>query len=261
MLKFASFVFATLLSVTAAFAQTPEIEQIHRQMLLPSVQVDALKGTGSGTVISSREVNGNFRTYILTNHHVIAASISIIEYFDQESKSNKKREKFENVQVRFHRYANRNRYTGSDNRLANIVAYDAQADIALLILDDNAPVTNVAIIAPKDARIDRGERVYAVGAGLGVPPFMTEGRVGSIGHRIDGHPYILASAPIIFGNSGGALFRMNSEYNYEFIGIPSRVSSTGGFFSSTAVTHIGWHIQLDTIREFLERNRLSHIID
>jgi S1-C subfamily serine protease len=250
-----------LIWATLARAQSDEIRRVHAQMLAPAVQVDAAGGTGSGTVVSSIDRAGKLRTYVLTNHHVIAGAIGFTEEYDAEKRQNVKRERRDAVTVRFHRYADGVRHTGSDNRLAYILAYDALADIALLVLDDESTAFPAARAASVSSRLDRGERVFAVGAGLGNAPFMTEGILGGSGHRIDGHPYIMATAPIIFGNSGGALYRRAESGDYELIGIPSRVAVRGSLFSSSAVTHIGWHIQLSTVREFLARNNRAYVLD
>lgn len=245
-----------------AHAQSPEIRQMHAQMLSPAVQIESARAQGSGTVVYSKEKDGKVETFVLTNFHVVEGAVTLVEEYDTEKRAMAKRERRDTVTVRFHRYANESRHTGSDNRTAYIAAYDKGADLALLRLDDDTQVVpNVAKVAAPNARVDRGEHVWAVGGGLGNAPFATEGLLGSTGHQIDGHPYMMATAPIIFGNSGGALYHRSESGDYELIGIPSRVASTGNMFVTTAITHIGWHIQLDTVRAFLARHKLSYVLE
>jgi hypothetical protein len=212
---------------------------------------------------------------VLTNYHVIAVSITHEDEYDHEQMKKVTKEYRENVTVKINEYKDLNVFVGTNHKVATIVAVDKKIDLALLKLEDEHHTFDAARL-PKmeNYRLDRGEKVYAAGAGLGKPPFLTEGLVGHMQEMIDGHPYILASAPIIFGNSGGALYRKtgNGEldpqsgalytfnYRYEMIGVPSRLSATGGFFSSSAVTHMGWHIPVQTIIGFLKRNKLENII-
>jgi len=63
---------------------------------------------------------------------------------------------------------------------------------------------------------------------------------------------MMTTAPIIFGNSGGSAYHMNTEGDYQFIGVPSRVGMANG----GVVTHISWVIQLETIYTFLRGTKV-----
>jgi len=53
-------------------------KQLSREMLLPNVRVAAQNAGGSGTVIySKKDEQGDYSTYVLTNHHVVSRNIEI----------------------------------------------------------------------------------------------------------------------------------------------------------------------------------------
>ena len=151
-------------------------------------------------------------------------------------------------------YNNFSTAVGTMGRLAHIVAYDKSRDLALLqVADKERQMPHVAILYPEDK--DDGpwifSTVYAVGAGLGKPPFPTMGLLSGYGRDRDGNNLYLASAPIIFGNSGGALYVYSPRREYELIGVPSMVSAYGW---GSVVSHMGWARPISEIRIFLRAN-------
>ena len=250
---------AVILMIAApALAAPADLVQKHREMLYPVVVVATGSGLGSGTVIFSAEADDEWQTYVLTNHHVVRSAITVKEEWDPKSQEEVKREQRSPVQVRWFDYNDYSREIGTRGQIADIVAYDATLDLALLqTRDTERGVDDVAHLMPEDAPLYLFEITWAVGAGLGKPPFPTEGAVSNLDQRIGGQPYILSSAPIIFGNSGGALFHWSPERSrYEFIGVPAKVSGTW----SGVVTHMAWAIPLTTVREFLRDNDFGFIL-
>ncbi len=249
---------AFFMIVGAVLAAPDDLVQKHREMLYPVVVVAAGSGLGSGTVIFSSEADGEWQTYVLTNHHVVRSAITVKEEWDPKTQEEVKREQRSPVQVRWFDYNDYSREIGTRGQIADIVAYDATLDLALLqTRDTERGVDYVAHLMPEDAPLYLFEITWAVGAGLGKPPFPTEGAVSNLDQRINGQPYILSSAPIIFGNSGGALFHWSPERaRYEFIGVPAKVSGTW----SGVVTHMAWAIPLATVREFLRDNDFGFIL-
>ena len=70
----------------------------------------------------------------------------------------------------------------------------------------------------------------------------------------------MSSAPTIFGNSGGAVYRWSSaRKQYEYIGIPSRISIQPMGFSADAITHMGYFIPIDRVYKLLEDNDYQFI--
>ena len=242
-----------------ALAAPEELVQKHQEMLYPVVVVQAASGMGSGTVIFSAEIDGEWGTYVLTNHHVVNSAIKVKKEWDPKSQKEEKREQRLPVKVLWFDYNDYSREIGTRGQTADIVAYDATFDLALLrIRDTERGVDYAAYLMPEDASLYLFETSWAVGAGLGKPPFPTEGAVSNLDQRISGQLYILSSAPIIFGNSGGALFHWSGEReHYEFIGVPTRVSVAG---YSSVVTHMAWAIPLSTVREFLRDNDFGFIL-
>jgi S1-C subfamily serine protease len=117
----------------------------------------------------------------------------------------------------------------------------------------------VAIIYPED--LDDGpwifQTVYAVGAGLGKPPFPTMGLLAGYGRDQDGNALYLSTSPIIYGNSGGSLYVYSPRNNYELIGVPSMVSAYGW---GSVVSHMAWSRPISEIRIFLRNSSYGFIL-
>lgn len=241
----------------------------HTQMLYTVTLVASGSATGSGTVIYSArsifgsavgnpEVGQEWETYILTNFHVVRNSVQVSEEWDSLKKKNVKKERRTAVTVNWFDYNNCSRNIGTRGQAATIVAYDKTIDLALLKLrNTETGVLPVAHLLPKNSTAYLADEVWAVGAGLGQPPFMTRGNISFQDKQIDGYRYLLASAPIIFGNSGGALFRYSPQRTrYELIGVPSRASAAGW----SIISHMAWSIPMETVRTFLKDNRFGFIV-
>ena len=236
----------------------------HHQMLYTTVLLSAGTGTGSGTVIFSGKVDVDGKmevhTLILTNHHVIKRSIHIKEEWDPRAKKEIKKETRDLVEAFWFEYNDYSIMVGKTGRRAEIIAYDANTDLAVVrLIDTERFVEDVANLMPLEDRLHQFEKVYAVGAGLGFPPFSTDGTVGFNDGLWKGNRYVLTTAPIIFGNSGGALFRWSDTSNsYELVGVPSAVSNAG-FSAGGPVAHMAWSIPIETVYKVLESNYLCHI--
>ena len=234
----------------------------HHQMLYTTVLLSAGTGTGSGTVIFSGKVDVDGKTkvhtLILTNHHVIKQSIHIKEEWDPRAKKEIKKETRDLVEAFWFEYNDYSIMVGKTGRRAEIIAYDANTDLAVVrLIDTERFVEDVANLMPLEDRLHQFEKVYAVGAGLGFPPFSTDGTVGFNDGLWKGNRYVLTTAPIIFGNSGGALFRWSDTSNsYELVGVPSAVSNAG---FSGPVAHMAWSIPIETVYKVLESNFLCHV--
>ena len=231
----------------------------HREMLNTAVRIDT---TGSGTVIYSQDhgtaLEKKYETYILTNYHVISESIRIREIWSPQKSRKIKRETRSPVTAFWFDYIRCARSVGTRGKMADIVAHDEQMDLALLQLRDyERGIEPVAFLLPEKEVPKLGQKVWAVGAGLGFPPFMTSGEMAFSEQIINGYRYQLATSPIIFGNSGGALFARSSDRKrYEMIGVPSRVSAAG----FQAVTHMAWSVPTETVYKFLRDNFHGFIV-
>ena len=250
-------VLSALFLSTAGVAQG-SCDTKHTEMLYTVVLVDAAGGSGSGTVIYSGERDGKVATYVLTNFHVIQNGVNIKEEWDPKKGKKVEKELRTSVTANWFDYNDCSRNIGTRGKTADIVAYDKSADLALLKLHDTErPVFPVAQMIVEDASPHLGDEVWAVGAGMGEPPFMTKGNAAFLDKQINGHRYIMATAPIIFGNSGGALFRFSPDRDrHELIGVPSRARAAGW----QIITHMAWSIPMSTVRKFLRDNDLSYIV-
>jgi len=254
-----AFCVALLFAVPVAAApEPPDLELRHHQMLYTVVLVQSRWGSGSGTVIYSEKHGDEWQSYVLTNHHVVRSAIKVEEVWDPRENKDVKRETRSEMDVRWFDYNNLSHNIGTTGMRASIVAYDEKLDLALLRLADREQgVAPVAYLIPEEDDLHLFERVWAVGAGLGEPPFATEGHVSYLDKEYEGRTFMLSSAPIIFGNSGGALYRWSPDRDrYELVGVPSAVSVAG----FTAVTHMAWSIPMETVRGFLEDNCFGPIV-
>ena len=227
----------------------------HEEMLDTAIRVNT---AGSGTVLYSKQHDNKWESYILTNYHVIGEQITIREIWDGMKGKKIKRETREPVTAFWFDYVRCSRSVGTRGRIADIVAHDEQRDLALLKLrDTERGVDRIAYVLPEKEYPKLGQTVWAIGAGLGYPPSMTSGEMAFAEQVINGYRYQLATAPIIFGNSGGSLFSYSDvRKRHEMIGVPSRVSATG----FQAVTHMGWSIPTETAYTFLRDNYHGFIV-
>ena len=236
-------------------------EQEHMEMLYPTVLVRLERGTGSGTVIYS-ELNEDqeYESYVLTNNHVIQNYVKVSKIWNSELKEHVETENRRPVNIDLWEYNNFSTAIGTMGRIAEIVAYDKSRDLALLrVKDTERQMPYVATLYPEG--LDEGpwifQTVYAVGAGLGKPPFPTMGLLAGYGRDQDGNELYLSSSPIIFGNSGGSLYVYSPRRTYELIGVPSMVSAYGW---GNVVSHMAWSRPIAEIRIFLRENKYGFII-
>lgn len=231
---------------------------LHEQTLYPTIRIQSDRSRGSGTIIycqerTEKDEDGElgFSTYVLTNHHVVESAIRVEEHFDPLKGKNVKRDYRDFVSAEIFNYKNRSTITAKTTADAEIMAYHEKRDVALLRLRTNQKFDYVAkLLKAEDAKnIHIFDKLYVVGCGLGQPPFPTSGMLTGKEVQIDHYPYWQTSAPSIFGNSGGAVFRGQT---LEMMGIPSRISVRGGMFSNDAITHIGYFCPPTEIHRFLK---------
>ena len=247
-----------------------EIIQKHEQMFYPTVRVRTKKAGGSGTVVYSQknDKDGEIYTYVITNQHVIADSVHLEKKWDPVLKRKVDKEILDTVNVEFFRFNNYSHTIGSFAVEADIVAYsevEGGQDWALLrVRDKENEADYVANMFPLDDldNIHIFDETYAVGASLGHPPVASNGMITYMDDEIEHYKYWMSSAPTIFGNSGGAVYRWSgNRKQYEYIGIPSRISIQPMGFSADAITHMGYFIPIDRVYKLLEDNDFQFIYD
>ena len=245
-----------------------EIIQKHEQMFYPTVRVRTKKAGGSGTVVYSEEYKDEVYTYVITNQHVIDDSVHIEKRWDPVLKRKIDKEILDTVYVEYFKYNNYSHTVGSFAVEADIVAYsevDGGQDWALLRVRDKENKADwVANMFPLDdiENVHIFDDCFAVGASLGHPPVASNGMITYMDDEIDHYKYWMSSAPTIFGNSGGAVYRWSSaRKQYEYIGIPSRISIQPMGISADAITHMGYFIPIDRVYQLLEDNDYQFIYD
>lgn len=242
---------------------TPKALQRHQTILYPGVRVRAKTALGSGTVIYSKPESldkhpDEFESLVLTNNHVIADLVEVKEDWDSGLQRKRYREFRSPAIVEFFEFKRHSRVVSKNGKEAQIVAWDEKLDLALLRLDTVAEAPHVAKLCSAEY-FDRGifafDRVFTVGAALGEDPVVTEGRIAQFDRKIEAEPYLLTTAPSIFGNSGGAVYLAETE---EFIGVPARIAVSG---FGNAVTHLSYSIPITTVYRFLAEKDYQYIFD
>ena len=258
----------TLLLPQASIAQNEEVPvKKITEMLYPSVLVDLGEGAGSGTIVfSGKRTHESWKeektwTLVLTNHHVIQTAVLIEEVFDPKRGKNIQKETRRPVHVRLWDYNDFSTAVGTTGRVARILAWDKDRDLALLRLDDKErKIKNVAKLWPEDVGGPYlFQTTWAVGSGMGNPPYPTQGLLSGIsGKDRKGRALYLSSSPIIFGNSGGSLWAFSKKRDrYEMIGVPSMVGAYGW---GTVIPHIAWSRPISEIRSFLRENDFGFVL-
>lgn len=236
-------------------------------MLYPCVRVRSGKAGGSGTVIySNKDKSGIYRTYVITCEHVVDDLIKIEKKWDPVLKKDRRMEVLGKASVELFYYEHLSRCKGSSGQhRANIVAYDKDGDIALLEVErEETPIDYVAHVYPKDEvkQIHVLDQLYCVGAAMGHEPIVTNGVLSFMDEIIDNKEYWMSTAQSIFGNSGGSVFRHDeNREQYEFLGMPARITVAMYGFSADAITHMGFFVPITRIYEFLDRNHYDFIYD
>lgn len=227
---------------------------VHEKCIYPVVRVN---DGGSGTIIYSKlNEDGKYSTYLLTNHHVIQGAITVTEKWDSDLQKDIKKEKRKIIYVEIFQYSNLSTPIGTLKVEAEILAYSADEDLAIVKLRMETKARYVAEMMDKGGmkKIYCGDETIAVGCSLGFPPIMTHGNLTRKNFQIDSLPYHMSTAQIIFGNSGGAMFTGDGKW----IGIPSLVPVYGW---SIAASHMGLFITLDRVHEWLGKEHFEFLYD
>jgi len=229
-------------------------------ILYPVVRVTTKQGSmGSGTVIYSKLIDskkGIYESYIVTCHHVISSSIIKGDYYNENTEKYEPFEERTPVLIEFFFYKN-DRIVKVKKVFADIVAYKKKHDLALLRVRTTKKIRFVAKI-PTDKKINSLrilDDIYAVGCPLGMPPIPTKGHITSLSMNIEGETFWLTSSPIIYGNSGGALFTKD----FYLIGVTARIASYRSGFSQGAVTHLAFSVPITTLKSWLKSTQYGFV--
>ena len=250
--------FLAMVFVVPCFGDS--VKDKHEQMLFPTVRIKTKRATGSGTIIysSDRDEKNQFDTFVFTNHHVVDDAIRVEKRWNSLLRRNEDKEVTDRVAVEVFNYQPQGTTAGRTVYDAEIVAYEPEEDIALLRLTTPVRLKYVAKLIDRKrlVQLRMFNEVYAVGCSLGQDPVASHGMLTGLSVIIAHRNYWMMSAPIIFGNSGGAVF-VNIDGQHYFTGIPSRVGST----YNQAVEHMAYFIPPTRIYSWLEKQRLTFLFD
>jgi len=245
-----------------------EMIQMHKEILWPTVRVKTDTAWGSGTVVYSKpDSKGVFHTFIVTCHHVVDKNIMLKKKFDQVVGYERKKLVMKPVEVEFFYYENYSICKGTAGSCkADIRAFDSDADIALLELQRKSEgISPIVNLFPKDKieEVHVGDKSWACGAAKGHEPIITEGMINFLNQEMEeGIEYWMSTAQIIFGNSGGSMFRYSTKRKrFEYIGIPARIAVSLSGFSADAITHMGFFVPISRVYKLLDTTFYQFIYD
>jgi hypothetical protein len=230
------------------------------KVLYPVVRVLNGQGGGSGTVVYSedREGTGEYSSFVITNNHVIDNLVKVVKVWDNMSQSYRYEEQNDLADVELFSYANGGALVTKTNVKADVIAYVADEDIALLRLRHTFKIEFVAKVLPPGKNLRLFQEVYAVGCPLLIDPMFTKGEVTDIECLLENKAYTGSTANIIWGNSGGAVMSVFDDGEWYFCGVPSRgtVAPNNQF-----LTYLGYAITPDRIWKFINSQKLTFLVD
>lgn len=234
---------SVLMGVATSYADEASFKR-QVEMLNPTVRIHAgSTSTGSGVIIDSSERG----VFIITNHHVVGDLV----------KAAVKAKKAPRVMIRHWLFVSDTQpplpliYEGV------VVAGNEKLDLALIKIED--PDWRSDYVAALKARGDGlsvAETAYSAGASIGRKPFITPGMISLVRDQLyhGSSASILASTPILPGNSGGGLWVQRGD-KYVLAGINTMVPVAPG---QGIISHMAYAIPIEIVRAFLVAAGLRH---
>ncbi len=164
--------------------------QIYEMIASATVRIEAcnkdgvMHGVGSGFFM-------NDQGEIVTNYHVIAGAYQL--------------------KVKL--------YGGTEYAVTAVKGYDISRDIAILKID----LVGNSYLKASTSSVKTGDPVYALGSPLGLDDVFTDGVVSSPSKKVNGLDFIVFTAPVAPGNSGGPLVNSRGEV----VGINTQIVDDG----------------------------------
>ncbi|MCC7062514.1 MAG: trypsin-like peptidase domain-containing protein [Planctomycetes bacterium] len=217
--------------------------EMTKAMLLPTVQLNGDDTVGSGTLIFSGEnpKSGKVENYVITSNHVVR---NILADTPRAAKDG-----FD-VTV----------YLGKEKLIVKgkMVAQQPKIDAALVRLFTDRKFPNVANVLPRNEadQVAVWDPVCAVGCPLGNDPVPSHGEVSSLNNELNGANYWMINAPTYFGNSGGGIYRADTQ---QLIGVFSKIY-THGKGNPVVVPHMGLCTPINLVYDWLAEEKLDHLL-
>jgi len=235
---------------------------MHETFLYPVVRVGCKGVGGSGTLIYSKltEDGDDCHSFVLTNHHVIDKCINIKKEWNSIVRKEVKVDVKEACSVEVFQYVRLSEVNSSNRYRADIIAYDANHDLAVLKIDSPLKFEYVSKIIPEERikELKLYMDVVLTGCSLSHDPFSNFGQITYLNEIIEQKQYIMTNASSIFGVSGGALFLKETG---ELIGVPSRVQGMQLGFGVSIVDFMGFAAHPGRIYEFIKDQELHFLVD
>jgi S1-C subfamily serine protease len=224
----------------AAAKVSEDLDLRYRELMSPTVRINARHEVGSGTIVWSKKAGKRARTYVLTAWHIVQDNLEA----DGPALP---------LEIDF--------YGGGElirSEPGNIVAQQVSLDLALVEVRGYHVYEQQARL-PSLAELDSMRifsKVYAIGCPLGYSPMPTSGELASKEKELDGNHYWMVNAPTIFGNSGGGIYHARTR---ALIGVLSRISAYKNMID-VAVPHMGLVTSMDIVYDWLKKTRYSFIV-
>jgi S1-C subfamily serine protease len=224
----------------AAARVSQDLELRYRELMSPTVRVNARHEVGSGSILWSKGVGKKkSRTYILTAWHIVQENV------DDDG---------ELVPLDIDFYNGGSLVRSEPGR---VVARQEGLDLALIEVRGYSVYEQKARL-PRREDLDRigiFSKVYAIGCPLGYSPLPTSGELTSKTKELDGNMYWMINAPTIFGNSGGGIYHAESR---TLIGVLSRISAYKNMID-VAVPHMGLVTPMNQVYDWLDKTRFGFV--
>lgn len=240
-----------------------DIQWKHRTFLYPVVRVFSSKSAGSGTIIYSEpdpRSEGEYLTFVLTNHHVIEDCIKVKKDWDSLLKMEIEKEFLEKAKVEVFEYVNLSWVDSANRYSATIECYDKNHDLAILKIESPRKFEYVAKVIPRGEikKLHLFRPVVSCGCSLAHEPFCMMGEITFLSEVIDQKKYVMTSASSIFGNSGGALYDYETGY---LIGVTSRVTAIQLGFGVDVLTWMSFSCHPERLYEFFDEQEFMFLYD
>lgn len=219
-------------AMLAAARANNDVKLRYRELMSPTVRVNARHEVGSGTILWSKSTGKRARTFVLTAWHIV--------------QDNMTSEGSIPLEVDFYEAGELQR-----TETGKIVARQESLDLALLEIKGYHVYPHKARI-PALSQLPKiliFSKVYAIGCPLGYSPLPTSGELTSKDKELEGNHYWMINAPTIFGNSGGGIYVADSR---TLIGVLSRISAYKNMID-VAVPHMGLVTPMDKVYGWLDR--------
>jgi len=235
----------------------------HQKFLYPACRIFSENSAGSGTIIYSKEnpkSEGEYETFVLTNHHVIESSISYKKDWNSLLKRKVETENFKIPNIEVFSYVRMSEVDSSNKYKSEIIAYDRAHDLAILKIDSPRKFEFTAQLIPenkiKDIKLFTD--IVVTGCSMAHEPFSNFGQITFLKEIIDEKEYLMTNSNSVFGNSGGSLFLKDTG---ELIGVPSRITAIQLGFGVDILTWMGFSAHPKRIYEFLKEQELHFLFD